>query len=234
MSQDGWHLPRSALDKFEDVKNAYDRRGAAFTFDGAAFSTFVQSLRSSSLGAGIVVPSQTNDHAASSDPRSEPLTTGETVLYAPGFSHTLKDPTANAIAIQPHHKVVVIEGLYTFLGIEPWSAASLLLDERWFIDVDPKVARGRLVRRHVVTGVAKDMDEAEWRADNNDIPSEYTPLVLPPSSVSNDLLAHLYSQMVNSYGRTCFSLLASLRALMIRSWLPMAVRNDPEAVIVLV
>jgi pantothenate kinase len=93
------------------------------------------------------------------------------IIYAPSFSHTLKDPTPDAILIHPHHRVVVIEGLYTFLRIPPWDVAARLLDERWFVDVDPAVARERLVRRHVVTGVARDRDEAEWRADSNDIPS---------------------------------------------------------------
>src|SRR5258708_6183768 len=45
VSQDGWHLPRSALDQFDDVELAYNRRGAAFTFDGTAFSAFVLALR---------------------------------------------------------------------------------------------------------------------------------------------------------------------------------------------
>lgn len=176
MSQDGWHLPRSALDNFEDVKNAYDRRGAAFTFDGAAFSKFVLLLRDGSQTANIVDQPIVGDNEphASVNQGLEHLSasSNRNVLYAPGFSHTLKDPTENATAIYPHHNVVIIEGLYTFLGIEPWKAASVALDERWFVDVDPKVARERLVRRHIVTGVAGDLVEAEWRADNNDIPSK--------------------------------------------------------------
>lgn len=171
VSQDGWHLPRAALDKFDDVKHAYDRRGAAFTFDGVAFSQFVLSLRDSSHEVEIEIDHPTSASASAADGELRFTPTSDT-LYAPGFSHTLKDPTENAHAIHPHHKVIVIEGLYTFLGIEPWKDASLALDERWFIDVDPAVARDRLVRRHVVTGVAKDLEEAEWRADNNDIPSE--------------------------------------------------------------
>ena len=66
---------------------------------------------------------------------------------------------------------MIIEGLYTFLAIEPWSEGGLLLDERWFIQVDPVEARRRFVKRQVLTGVAKDLREAEWRADENDGPS---------------------------------------------------------------
>jgi len=40
------------------------------------------------------------------------------------------------------------------------------------VTVDPVRARARLVKWHVQTGVAKDMDEAVWRAENNDEDSE--------------------------------------------------------------
>lgn len=94
------------------------------------------------------------------------------IIYAPSFSHTLKDPTDNSIAIHPNHKIVIVEGLYTFLGIDPWREAAEALDERWFVDVDETQARERLIRRHVATGVAKNSEEAVWRADSNDLPSE--------------------------------------------------------------
>lgn len=159
------------------MKNAYDRRGAAFTFDGIAFSEFVTSLRHIPRSAVVVDPSAgacDRDGTSLIVKTDGNLTTGNDVLYAPGFSHTLKDPTANALAIYPHHKLIIIEGLYTFLGFEPWNTASMTLDERWFIDVDLKEARDRLIRRHVITGVAADLAEAGWRADNNDIPSKVT------------------------------------------------------------
>ena len=50
----------------------------------------------------------------------------------------------------------------------------MLLDERWFVDIGEAEAESRLVRRHVLTGVAKDMAEAKWRADENDMPSTYS------------------------------------------------------------
>jgi pantothenate kinase len=69
--------------------------------------------------------------------------------------------------------VVLIEGLYAFLNTEPWREASELLDRRWFVDVDFEEAKARLVKRHVVSGVASDMENAIWRADENDMPSEF-------------------------------------------------------------
>ncbi|KAF8168496.1 P-loop containing nucleoside triphosphate hydrolase protein [Crassisporium funariophilum] len=143
VGMDGWHLTRAQLDLFPDPKLAYDRRGIHWTFDGPAYVSFIRSLR-------------------------ESITT---VITAPSFDHALKDPTPHAVSIHPHHRIVVIEGLYTFLAIEPWSEGGLLLDERWFIEVDPDMGRKRLVARHVLTGVTKDMEEAERRADENDIPN---------------------------------------------------------------
>ena len=195
VSQDGWHLPRSALDQFEDVELAYNRRGAAFTFDGAAFSAFVLALRSSSkrdeappgtaASAALqdgseaekpIVPKQAGDNSPPLGNFPAACASFQRIIRAPSFSHTLKDPTPDAIAIYHYHRIVIIEGLYTFLNIHPWSAAAHALDERWFIDVDIEEGKRRLVARHIATGVAKDYEEAVWRAENNDLPSE---LLLP-------------------------------------------------------
>ncbi|KAF8972543.1 P-loop containing nucleoside triphosphate hydrolase protein [Flammula alnicola] len=139
---DGWHLSRAQLDVFPDPQAAHDRRGSHWTFDGAGYVAFLRQLRD---------------------------TTITDVITAPSFDHALKDPTP--VSIYPYHRIVIIEGLYVFLAIHPWSDGGFMLDERWFIEVDPAVARTRLIGRHVLTGVAKDMKEAEWRADENDGPS---------------------------------------------------------------
>lgn len=142
---DGWHLSRAQLDLFPDPQQAHDRRGIHWTFDGAGYVAFVRQLRD--IGT---------DRAVS----------------APSFDHALKDPTPDAVTVYPHHRIVIIEGLYAILAIQPWNEASLLLDERWFVEIDPSQARRRLVERHVLTGVTKDREEAVWRADTNDGPSQ--------------------------------------------------------------
>ena len=65
----------------------------------------------------------------------------------------------------------MIEGLYTFLSLSPWVEAGKLLDERWLVELDSTVASDRLVKRHVKSGVAKDLEKAQWRAVENDTPS---------------------------------------------------------------
>ncbi|KAG5651098.1 hypothetical protein H0H81_009854 [Sphagnurus paluster] len=143
---DGWHLSRAQLDALPDPKLAHDRRGVHWTFDGPGYVEFLCSLR-------------------------QPLTPDTSIITAHSFDHALKDPTYDDVAIYPHHRVIVIEGLYTFLSIPPWNQAGLLLDERWYIEVDIDVAKERLVQRHVMTGVARDHDEAVWRSEENDIPN---------------------------------------------------------------
>lgn len=153
---DGWHLPRVALEAMPDPKLARDRRGAHWTFDGAGYVAFVRALR---------------DSGGPSTDTSSGLDEAD-VVYAPSFDHALKDPTPRAVAVYPYHRVVLIEGLYGFLGIEPWREAAEMLDERWWLDVSEEEAERRLVARHVRSGVAKDLEEAIWRSRENDAPSE--------------------------------------------------------------
>ncbi|KAI5122689.1 hypothetical protein M0805_009742 [Coniferiporia weirii] len=147
VSLDGWHLTRAQLDTFPDPKLAHDRRGAHWTFDGAGYVTFITTLRAPLNGESTKV------------------------IKAPTFDHAKKDPEPDAVAILPHHRLVLIEGLYTFLSIEPWRAAGEMLDERWLIDISIEEASKRLVKRHVITGVAKDVEEAVWRSEQNDMPN---------------------------------------------------------------
>ncbi|CAK5280953.1 unnamed protein product [Mycena citricolor] len=141
---DGWHLSRAQLDALPDPRLAHERRGAHWTFDGPGYVAFVQALR----GPAATV-----------------------VVKAPTFSHALKDPAPDALAVHPHHRLVVIEGLYAFLAIEPWRVAAELLDERWFLRVEEAEALRRLVKRHVETGICPDEETARQRAEGNDIPN---------------------------------------------------------------
>jgi pantothenate kinase len=143
---DGWHLTRAQLDQFPDAKLAHDRRGIHWTFDGDAYLSFIQKLK-------------------------QDITDVSPVITAPSFDHALKDPVPEAITIYKYHRIVIIEGLYTFLSIEPWKTAGSHLDERWLLQVSTEEAHSRLIKRHVVTGVAKDLEEAIWRSETNDMPS---------------------------------------------------------------
>lgn len=140
---DGYHLSRAQLAAMPDPATAIHRRGAAFTFDAEAFYRLVQSLR-------------------------EPLTADSPTVYAPSFDHAIKDPVANDIPILPKSKVVIFEGLYLSLNHPPWSLAASLMDESWFIHVDREIARARLVKCHVASGIVPDAATAEHRISSTD------------------------------------------------------------------
>jgi pantothenate kinase len=141
---DGYHLSRNQLDALPDPTTAHARRGAAFTFDGQSFLALVKKLR-------------------------EPICPESQTLYAPSFDHAKKDPVADDISIAPSMRIIIFEGNYLSLNKSPWKDAAELMDELWFVDVDFKVARERLVHRHVKAGIAKDEEDAGKRADENDL-----------------------------------------------------------------
>ena len=141
---DGYHLTRAQLSAMPNPQHAHDRRGAAFTFDGASFLRLVDAIR-------------------------EPLTPASKTLYAPSFDHAVKDPVENDIAIEPTTRILVFEGNYLSLDQEPWSTIAGRMDELWFVEVDFETARKRLVPRHVKAGIAANEAEAERRVRENDL-----------------------------------------------------------------
>jgi pantothenate kinase len=141
---DGYHFTRAILSAMENPEEAHARRGAEFTFDGPSYLKLIQSLR-------------------------VPLSAETKSIYAPSFDHAVKDPKEDDIEIKPGHRIVVFEGNYLTLDKEPWSKAAGLMDLRWFVEVDFGVARARLVKRHVLAGIAANEEEAGRRADENDL-----------------------------------------------------------------
>jgi len=142
---DGWHFSRAHLDTMPDPALAHARRGAHWTFDGLGYVAFARSLLSEEA-----------------DTES---------CWAPSFDHSLKDPMERDVEVKPEHRVVLLEGLYTFLNVEPWVEAAQLLQERWYVEVDEKEAEGRLARRHIKSGICADIPSALARANENDLPS---------------------------------------------------------------
>lgn len=143
ISMDGYHLPRAQLAAMPDPATAIYRRGAEFTFDGEGFYRLVQRLR-------------------------EPLTAASPTVFAPSFDHAIKDPVPDDVAISPGSRVIILEGLYLSLNREPWSSAAALMDESWFVGVDREIARARLVKRHVTSGIVPDTAAAEHRILSTD------------------------------------------------------------------
>jgi pantothenate kinase len=95
---DGWHLPRSALDALPDPVLARSKRGAHWTFDGAAYAEFVKQLRRDVARPYAAIRSSWN--------ADDPAQAGSAALImAPSFDHAVKDPVENTVVIGPHHRV---------------------------------------------------------------------------------------------------------------------------------
>jgi pantothenate kinase len=94
----------------------------------------------------------------------------------------MKDPILDAIAIGPDTSLVIIEGSWLLLDLYPWREISSLVDDTWFIDVEPELARLRIAQRHVHASIEPDMAHALARADANDMinGARIRSLLVPP------------------------------------------------------
>ncbi|MFE9697252.1 nucleoside/nucleotide kinase family protein [Streptomyces sp. NPDC006270] len=117
-----------------------DRKGAPDTFDAAGYAALLRRLR---------------------DP--DPVH----AVYVPAFDRSLEEPVAGALPVPPGVPLVVTEGNYLLLDDGPWAPVRGLLDEVWFLDLDPDVRVRRLVDRHVRHGKPRSCAE-EWVARSDE------------------------------------------------------------------
>lgn len=147
---DGFHYTQQVLSTFQDPTQAFQRRGAPFTFDAEGCVKLVETLKST------------------------PVTkSGETefTVLAPSFDHALKDPVQDDIRVSSHTRLVIIEGNYTLLKQSPWDQIAEHCDERWLVDAPIDVVRQRLVQRHLAAGIEPSTESAIRRAEENDMPN---------------------------------------------------------------
>ena len=64
------------------------------------------------------------------------------------------------IRITPEIKFVLLEGNHLLLDEEPWCRIEGLVDDTWFVDVEERLARGRIAKRHVKSEI-----ETSWEAE---------------------------------------------------------------------
>lgn len=141
---DGYHYPRKYLDTLPNKEEAYARRGAFWTFDATALFDLVKAIRGQVSGE---------------------------IVRANSFDHALGDPVVEDIEILFSHRILIFEGNYLHLNAPVWKEVYSLMDETWFIDVDERIARDRVAKRHVKAGICPDLLAAYARVDGNDIPN---------------------------------------------------------------
>ncbi|OZJ05492.1 hypothetical protein BZG36_01889 [Bifiguratus adelaidae] len=162
LPMDGFHYPKAYLDTFKDPHLAHARRGAHWTFDplGKDFLVLAQPV----LGVtepflGLLALLKQLRH---------PINDQTPTIYAPSFDHAVGDPVPDDIAILPCHRLILLEGIYVHLNLEPWCDMVPLYDEMWFVDVDMDEARRRVIKRHIEAGLATNETDAANRWETND------------------------------------------------------------------
>jgi pantothenate kinase len=125
-------------DRVLDVLGRRGRKGAPDTFDAAGYVSLLRRIR--------------DRH--------------DDVVYAPVFLREREQAVAGALPVRAEVPLVVTEGNY-LLADGPFAAVRPLLDEVWFLDVDPALRRQRLVSRHVAHGRAAEQAE-RWVASSDD------------------------------------------------------------------
>jgi pantothenate kinase len=108
------------------------RKGAEDTFDSAGYVALLARLRAQRSGE---------------------------IVYAPTFRREIEEPIAGAIPVMPDVPLVITEGNYLLLQRGHWKAVRPLLDEAWYVEVDPVLRKQRLIARHMQFG----RDEAAAR-----------------------------------------------------------------------
>ncbi|WP_405793518.1 nucleoside/nucleotide kinase family protein [Streptomyces sp. NBC_01506] len=136
---DGFHLAQAELRRLGRA----DRKGAPDTFDAVGYAALLARLRAPAAGV---------------------------VVYAPAFDRALEEAVAGSIPVAPDVPLVITEGNYLLHGDDgdgDWAPVRTLLDEAWFLELDPVVRVRRLVERHVRFG--KERPRAErWVQDSDE------------------------------------------------------------------
>jgi pantothenate kinase len=121
------HLPMDGFhlaNRTLDRLGLRDRKGAPETFDGWGFAALLARVK-------VEV---------------------DRVVYAPSFERDVDEPVAAEIAVEPTVRIVVVEGNYLLLDIEPWRHVDDLLHESWFVEATEEERVRRLVERHASSG----------------------------------------------------------------------------------
>ena len=116
------------------------RKGAPDTFDAAGYAALLRRLRT-----------QTSDE----------------VVYAPDFRREIEEPVAGALPVFAHTPLVITEGNYLLLQDDGWAPVADLLDEVWYLQVDPALRLERLAGRHEQFGRSREQALA-WIATTDE------------------------------------------------------------------
>ncbi|WP_458686389.1 nucleoside/nucleotide kinase family protein [Nocardia tengchongensis] len=96
------------------------------------------------------------------------ITTEPAGVRWPEYDRKVHDPVPGP-TIESRHRFVIVEGNYLLLERPGWADVRGLLDEAWYVDVDPAVAERRLYERHLRSG--RTPEEARRKISESDLPN---------------------------------------------------------------
>jgi pantothenate kinase len=80
----------------------------------------------------------------------------EETVYVPRFDRSIEDSIAAAVPVAASDRLVLTEGNYLLLDMEPWNQLRDLLSLTVYLDLDEGVRLDRLIRRHVEFGKTQE------------------------------------------------------------------------------
>ncbi len=113
------------------------RKGAPFTYDAQAYVELLQRYRDPSAVGGY-----------------------------PVYCRQVHEPVPSDQRITATTRMIVTEGQYLLCPDSPWSALADVLDECWWLEVDPDLTRRWLMKRD--TAVGRTPEEALAKYERND------------------------------------------------------------------
>ncbi len=119
-----------------------NRKGAPDTFDVDGFVTLLKRIR------------------------TEPAST----IWAPVFHRAIEESYAAELAIEPQHRLIIVEGIHLLQSDHGWHQVLPLLDVAWFLEcADSRAQKDRLVQRSIENG--RTPERARHWVENVDTPN---------------------------------------------------------------
>ena len=81
-------------------------------------------------------------------------------LLAPDFDREIEEPVPGAIRVEPHHRILIVEGNYLLHDADCWERIAGLLDATVFLTLDAATRHERLIARHIRHGKTPDAARA--------------------------------------------------------------------------
>ncbi len=91
------------------------------------------------------------------------------IIMCPAYDRKIHDQVENSITIKPCNRLIIVEGNYLLLDRSPWNIIRTKMNEIWYIDAPLKIAKERLLHRHIAGGASKG--EAERKIASVDLPN---------------------------------------------------------------